>query len=80
MTQLPYHDAKTLGVVGTLRHLRRTRCISEGVSTDVADVQRGASETGHASSQVLSAARSLAADSASLKQKVGSFLTSVRAA
>jgi len=42
-------------------------------------VQRGAGETGSASSQMLSAARSLSNDSSRLKLQVGNFLTSVRA-
>jgi methyl-accepting chemotaxis protein len=50
------------------------------VSSNIADVQRGASETGSASSQVLSAAKSLSGDSSRLKQEVGKFLNSVRAA
>jgi methyl-accepting chemotaxis protein len=50
------------------------------VSSNIGDVQRGASETGSASSQVLSAARSLSADSNRLKQEVANFLNSVHAA
>ncbi|MGY8666292.1 methyl-accepting chemotaxis protein [Bradyrhizobium sp. UFLA05-109] len=50
------------------------------VSTNITDVQRGAAETGSASSQVLSAAQSLASDSNRLKLEVGRFLSSVRAA
>jgi methyl-accepting chemotaxis protein len=50
------------------------------VSSNITDVQRGASETGSASSQVLSAARSLSGDSNRLKLEVGKFLSSVRAA
>jgi methyl-accepting chemotaxis protein len=50
------------------------------VSSHVADVQRGASETGLASSQVLSAAQMLAAESVRLKTQVESFLGAVRAA
>lgn len=50
------------------------------VSSNITDVQRGASETGSASSQVLSAARSLSSDSTRLKNEVGKFLNSVRAA
>jgi methyl-accepting chemotaxis protein len=50
------------------------------VSSNIGDVQRGASETGSASSQVLSAARSLLADSNRLKQEVANFLNSVHAA
>jgi methyl-accepting chemotaxis protein len=50
------------------------------VSSNIADVQRGASETGMASSQVLSAAKSLSGDSNRLKLEVGKFLTAVRAA
>jgi methyl-accepting chemotaxis protein len=50
------------------------------VSSNIVDVQRGASETGSASSQVLTAARSLSGDSSRLKSEVGRFLNSVRAA
>ena len=50
------------------------------VSSNIADVQRGASETGMASSQVLSAAKSLSGDSNRLKLEVGKFLSAVRAA
>ncbi|HEY0329919.1 MAG TPA: methyl-accepting chemotaxis protein [Rhodopseudomonas sp.] len=50
------------------------------VSSNITDVERGASETGSASSQVLSAAQSLSRDSNRLKLEVGKFLDSVRAA
>jgi methyl-accepting chemotaxis protein len=50
------------------------------VSSSITDVQRGASETGSASSQVLSAARSLSVESNRLRLEVGKFLNSVRAA
>ena len=50
------------------------------VSANISDVQRGASETGSASSQVLVAAQSLSGESARLKLEVGKFLSSVRAA
>jgi methyl-accepting chemotaxis protein len=49
------------------------------VSSNIANVQRGASETGSASSQVLSAARSLSVESNRLKLEVGKFLNTVRA-
>jgi methyl-accepting chemotaxis protein len=50
------------------------------VSSNIIDVQRGAGETGLASSQVLSAAQSLSRDSNRLKLAVGKFLSSVRTA
>jgi methyl-accepting chemotaxis protein len=50
------------------------------VSSNIADVQRGASETGSASSVVLSAARLLAGDSNRLNVEVSKFLSSIRAA
>ena len=55
-----------------------TRCAK--LSAKIVDVQRGASETGSASTQVLSAARSLSGDSNRLKLEVGKFLNTVRAA
>ena len=57
--------------------------LSDGIAeagSNIGDVQRGASETGSASSQVLSAAKSLSGDSNRLKLEVGKFLSSVRAA
>jgi methyl-accepting chemotaxis protein len=50
------------------------------VSSNIADVQHSATETGSASSQVLSAAQSLSQDSIRLKLEVGKFLNTVRAA
>jgi methyl-accepting chemotaxis protein len=50
------------------------------VSANITDVQRGAGETGSASSQVLSAAQSLSSNSNRLKLEVGKFLNTVRAA
>jgi methyl-accepting chemotaxis protein len=55
--------------------LRRARS-----GSNVGDVQRGASETGTASSQALSAAKSLSSDSERLKLEIGSFLSTVRVA
>ena len=53
---------------------------TQQVSPNITDVQRGASETGSASAQVLSAAQSLSSDSNRLKLEVGKFLDTVRAA
>jgi len=53
---------------------------TQQVSSHITDVQRGASETGFASTQVLSAAQLLAGESDRLKSQVEKFLTSVRAA
>ncbi|WP_315705713.1 MULTISPECIES: methyl-accepting chemotaxis protein [unclassified Bradyrhizobium] len=53
---------------------------TQQVSANVTDVQRGAVDTGSAASQVLSAAKSLAGDSARLKLEVKKFIDGVRAA
>ncbi len=53
---------------------------TQQVSSKVTDVQRGAVETGSASSEVLAAARSLAKDSNRLKLEVSKFIDAVRAA
>jgi methyl-accepting chemotaxis protein len=53
---------------------------TEQVSSNITDVQRGAGETGSASTQVLAAAQSLSSDSNGLKLEVGKFLDTVRAA
>jgi methyl-accepting chemotaxis protein len=62
------------------RNVQRAAQGTERVSSNIVDVQRGASETGSASSLVLSAAQSLSKDSSRLKLEVGRFLDSVRAA
>jgi methyl-accepting chemotaxis protein len=62
------------------RNVQRAAQGTQKVSSNITDVQRGASETGSASSHVLSAARSLSGDSNRLKLEVGKFLKSVRAA
>jgi methyl-accepting chemotaxis protein len=50
------------------------------VATNITDVNRGASETGTSSGQVLTSAQSLANESNRLKAEVGKFLDTVRAA
>jgi len=62
------------------RNVQQAAHGTQRVSTNIGDVQRGAADTGSASSQVLSAARSLSADSNRLKQEVAKFLNSVHAA
>lgn len=62
------------------RNVQQAAQGTEQVSANVVDVQRGATETGTASSQVLSAAKSLAQDGDRLKREVAQFLQSVRAA
>ncbi|MET0968340.1 MAG: methyl-accepting chemotaxis protein [Tardiphaga sp.] len=62
------------------RNVQQAATGTTQVSSNITDVQRGASETGSASSQVLSAAQSLSSESSRLKQEVGNFLSSVRAA
>jgi methyl-accepting chemotaxis protein/aerotaxis receptor len=62
------------------RNVQQAAQGTQQVSANVGDVQRGASETGSASSQVLSAAQMLSRDSNRLKLEVGKFLDSVRAA
>ena len=50
------------------------------VATNITDVSRGASETGMASSQVLSSAQALSRESGRLKSEVEKFVKTVRAA
>jgi methyl-accepting chemotaxis protein len=50
------------------------------VATNITNVNHGAGETGSASVQVLSSARSLSQDSNRLKAEIGKFLATVRAA
>jgi methyl-accepting chemotaxis protein/aerotaxis receptor len=53
---------------------------TQHVTSNVAEVRHSATETGTASTQVLSAAQLLSQDSSRLKLEVGKFLDSVRAA
>jgi methyl-accepting chemotaxis protein len=62
------------------RNVQQAAHGTQQVSTNITDVQRGAAETGSASSQVLSTAKMLATDSNRLKDEVGKFLSTVRAA
>jgi methyl-accepting chemotaxis protein len=62
------------------RNVQHVAQAAQQVSSNITDVQRGAGETGSASSVVLSAARLLAGDSNRLKVEVSKFLSSVRAA
>jgi methyl-accepting chemotaxis protein len=62
------------------RNVQQAAQGTQRVSANITDVQRGASETGSASSQVLTAAKSLSGDSNRLKVEVDKFLNSVRAA
>jgi len=62
------------------RNIQQAAQGTHQVSASVSDVRHGASETGAASSQVLASARTLAAESTRLKDQVGKFLSTVRAA
>jgi methyl-accepting chemotaxis protein len=62
------------------RNVQQAAQGTQQVSSNITDVQHGASETGTASSQVLSAAQMLSGDSNRLKAEVGKFLDTVRAA
>ncbi len=62
------------------RNVQQAAQGTQQVSSNITDVQRGAGETGPASSQVLSAAQSLSGDSTRLKLEVTRFLDTVRAA
>jgi methyl-accepting chemotaxis protein len=62
------------------RNVQQAAIGTQQVSSNIVDVQHGVTETGSASSQVLSAAQSLSRDSTRLKQEVGRFLDTVRAA
>jgi methyl-accepting chemotaxis protein len=62
------------------RNVQQAAKGTEQVAANITDVQRGASATGSASSQVLSSAESLSTESNRLKLEVGKFLGTVRAA
>ncbi|WP_407165582.1 methyl-accepting chemotaxis protein [Bradyrhizobium sp. ORS 111] len=62
------------------RNVQQAAQGTQQVSANITDVQHGATETGSASTQVLSAAQSLSGDSSRLRVEVGTFLDAVRAA
>jgi methyl-accepting chemotaxis protein len=62
------------------RNVQQAAQGTQQVAMNITDVQRGASDTGTASSQVLTSAQSLSFESNRLKQEVGKFLETVRAA
>ena len=62
------------------RNVQQAATGTQQVSSNITDVQRGASETGSASSQLLAAAQLLSGDSNRLKDEVGRFLDTLRAA
>jgi len=62
------------------RHVQHAAKRSGVVASSIADVSRGADETGSASSQVLSSARTISIESVRLRTEVERFLTTVRAA
>ena len=61
------------------RSINRASQSTGQVATKIGEVNRGASETGSASSQVLTSARSLANEGNRLKVEVEKFLATVRA-
>jgi methyl-accepting chemotaxis protein len=62
------------------RNVQQAAQGTKEVSANIIDVQQGASQTGTASSQVLSAAKSLSSENGRLKKEVEKFLSTVRAA
>lgn len=62
------------------RSVQQAALGTQQVSADITDVQKGATETGSASTWVLSAAQSLSGDAKRLKLEVSNFLNTVRTA
>ncbi len=62
------------------RNVQQAAVGSTQVATSIADVNRGAGDTGSASSQVLSAAQMLSNENKRLKTEMAKFLATVRAA
>jgi methyl-accepting chemotaxis protein len=62
------------------RNVQQAAQGTHAVSSNITEVRHGSSETGAASAQVLSAAKSLASESDRLKLEVSKFLNNVRAA
>ena len=62
------------------RNVQQAAIGSTQVATSIADVNRGAGDTGSASAQVLSSAQLLSSENKRLKAEVVKFLATVRAA
>jgi len=62
------------------RNVQQAASGTTQVASNIIDVSRGAGETGSASAQVLSSARSLSSESNHLKLEVDKFLATVRVA
>ena len=62
------------------QHVQHAAKRSSLVASSIADVSRGAGETGSASSQVSSSAKTISIEGVRLKTEVEKFLTTVRAA
>jgi len=62
------------------RNVQQAAMGTSQVSNSITDVQQGANETGESSSRVLAAAQSLSHESSRLRDEVGKFLITVRAA
>ncbi|MGH6751276.1 MAG: methyl-accepting chemotaxis protein, partial [Bradyrhizobium sp.] len=62
------------------RNVQQAATRSGAVASSIADVSRGAGETGSVSSQVLSSAKTISLESIRLRAEVGKFLATVRAA
>jgi methyl-accepting chemotaxis protein len=62
------------------RNIQQAAAGTTAVASNITDVNRGAAESGAASSEVLASARGLASESNRLKLEVGKFLATVRAA
>ncbi len=62
------------------RNVQQAAAGTAQVATNIADVSRGATETGSASGQVFVSAQALAQEGDKLKLEVDKFLRSVRAA
>jgi hypothetical protein len=85
-----FEDDVAFALAGAIRFPRPQSCIlrfslrpdpgSREVSSSIIDVQRGASATGSASSQVLSSAQALTTESHRLKSEMGRFFGTVRSA
>ena len=62
------------------RNMQEAARLSTQVASNVTDVNKGAGETGSASTQVLASAQSLSKEGGQLRIEVDKFLTAMRAA
>jgi methyl-accepting chemotaxis protein len=73
-------EQQSLATQEIARSVQNVAKKTEGAATDIVEVNRGATETGSASENVLKSARTLSSESTQLRSELARFMASIRAA